>query len=377
MHQQLVSSVFIGLLLSAVLFLPLTAWQYRRFGRFDGLRLIWSSAGFTYLTGLIAFTIFPLPSSEQCTGQMTRLVLSPWRVPEEIQQILASEGVLAALASWTLWEAVLNVILLVPFGLIARRVFEAPRPAVFVAAVTASLAIEATQYTGNWGLAPCPYRVADITDLLTNSSGAALGILLERITPRLLSSKEHLLAHRDKARPVNRGRRLLGMVFDMVYIGLGTAVGGSFGAVGYMAREFTPGQALTPEQMLHLQESITAGAWTASLLVIILPAMMGNGASLGQRTVYLAPADLRRRKHVLRAFSVQGVLVCAFFNGLPTVLLVPFGIVAAFTAALITPRGLSYTIASTPICDSRAVDAAFQSSADSETTVIGPGETAS
>lgn len=377
MHQQLVNSVFIGLMLSAVLFLPLTAWQYRRFGRFDGPRIIWSSAGFTYLTGLIAFTVFPLPSGEQCTTQTSRLVLSPWRVPHEIQQILTSEGVMAALASWTLWESVLNVILFVPFGLIVRRVFEAPRAVVFIAAVGVSLAIEATQYTGNWGITSCPYRVADITDLLTNSSGAALGILLERITPRLLSSKKHLLAHRNKARPVNRGRRLLGIAFDTVYIALGTALGGSIGAVSYMAFEFTPGKALTPEQRLHLQESITVGAWATSIVIIILPAVMGNGSSLGQRTVYLAPADQRKRKHVLRACSVQGLLVCAFFNGVPTILLVPFGIVAAFTVALITPRGLSYTLASLPISDSRAIDTASSPSAESATVVIGPKENAS
>lgn len=353
MSQQLVSSILIGLLISAVLFLPLVVWQYRRFGRFDWLRSLWSTAGFTYFTGLVAFTIFPLPRSEQCAGQASQLVLSPWRVPQELYEIQAAEGMIAALSSWALWEALLNIVLFVPFGLIVRRVFELPRPIVFAAAVALSLLIETTQYTGNWGLAPCPYRVADVTDLAANTAGAAVGILIERLTPRLLSSKKHLLAQKDRARPVTRGRRIIGIALDMAYVAGGAVIGGSVGAVIYMAFEFTPGEMLTPEQMLQLQDSITAGSWTAAMLVTLLPAITGNGASLGQRTVYLGPRSPQKHKHLLRALSVQGLLVCALFNGFPTVLLVPFGVAAAFTAAVITPRGLSHIIAALGIKDAR------------------------
>lgn len=42
----------------------------------------------------------------------------------------------------------------------------------------ASVLIEVTQFTALWGRYPCPYRQADLDDLLLNTAGAALGWIL-------------------------------------------------------------------------------------------------------------------------------------------------------------------------------------------------------
>lgn len=79
MRAQVFASVIVGLAVSSALFLPLVLWQFRRYGRFDGLRILWTAAGFTYATGLVAFTVFPLPRFEPgyCADHATEPLLDP------------------------------------------------------------------------------------------------------------------------------------------------------------------------------------------------------------------------------------------------------------------------------------------------------------
>lgn len=358
MAAQVFGSVYVGLFVSAVLFLPLVLWQYRRYGRFDGMRMLWTTAGFVYLAAIVAFTVFPLPdfSGGYCSAHATSPLLDPFRFPREFVGIARRDGLLAAATDGAVWEVALNVVLFIPFGLIVRRVLEWPRAVVFMAALCTSLMIEATQLTGNWGLAPCSYRFADTTDLITNSTGALLGIGLERITPRLLSTKAHLQLHRDRARPVTRGRRMLGMLLDAWYFGCSLVIGGTIGSTWFRILQDVPYEQYSAQQMLSLERAILSAASIAAALLVLLPAIAGTGASLGQRTVYLAPTHRRRVRLplILRAASVQGVGVWTFSLGLPWALLgVSWGGVALLSV-LVSARGLSCLLTGCGMHDARA-----------------------
>lgn len=351
-------SILVGLALTAVVFLPLLVWQYRKWGRFDAGRMLWTAAGYIYVSALAAFTMFPLPdfSDEFCEAHRAQLTLDLLRAPRDFTDQLQSEGILQAVNSWLVWELVLNVALFVPLGFILRRVVELPWVTVLVMAFGTTAFIELTQYTGNWWLAPCPYRFADATDLVTNSLGAGLGMCVERITPRLLSTKKYLQERKDQARPVTRGRRLAGIVLDAWYLILAVTSGGLAGAFGYLSTQGGPGQELSAEQYLHLQASISLGAWLACLLLIYFPAALGTGASLGQRSVYLCPAGIDHvRFRVLgRTTAVQVVLATGLCLGVQTGVLAIGWAFADVVAALINIRGLSFAVARLSVRDSRS-----------------------
>ncbi|WP_145007837.1 VanZ family protein [Kocuria marina] len=357
MRAQIFASVAVGLAVSTALFLPLVLWQFRRYGRFDALRVVWTAAGFTYAAGLVAFTVFPLPRFEPgyCAAHSTHPLLDPLRFPREVLEVLEVRGPLAVAGDWVVWEFALNMVLFVPFGLIVRRVLEWPRPAVFGAAVAVTVLIELTQGTGNWGLAPCPYRFADVTDLFTNSFGALIGIGLERLMPRLMSTKAHLLAQRDRARPVTRTRRLLGMALDTWYLVMSAVAGGVLAAALYTALNRTPDGVLSPAQLLELECWIFTGAWFATLLVALIPAVVSTGSSLGQRTVYLRPRAQREARiaRLLRAGCVQAAVPTLLYAGFPWALLGPVLASAAVIAVAVDPRGLSYRLAGLDIADAR------------------------
>lgn len=357
MKAQIAGSFGIGLAVAAVLFLPLVLWQYRRFGRFDLLRMLWTAAGFVYAAGLVAFTIFPLPdfSGDFCATSATHPLWDPLRFPREALEVLRDKGAVALAGDFLVWEFAMNMVLFIPFGLMVRRVLEWPRGLVLVAGLGLSILIELTQMTGNWYLAPCPYRFADTTDLVTNTTGTAIGILLEALTPRLLSSKTHLLAQRDRARPVTAMRRLLGMALDGWYL-IGAALsGGTLGSVGYTAAYRGHGE-LTETQMFALEHWILTGAWGTTIIVALLPALVGTGASLGQRTVYLRPDGpcTSRLRYLLRAASVQGAVPTMLYLGFPWFLLAPLWVLLALLWAMLDSRGLSHRIAGLGIADARA-----------------------
>lgn len=359
MKSQFLGSILVGLTVSAVLFLPLVVWQYRRYGRFDALRMLWTAAGFVYASAIVAFTVFPLPefTPGYCTARATTPLLDPLRFPKELIDLVRAEGAGAVLSDWLVWEFALNMVLFIPFGLIVRRVFEWPRGVVLAAAFATSLLIEFTQLTGNWGLAPCSYRFADVTDLFTNTTGAIIGIGLERITPRLLSNKAHLLAQRDRARPVTRGRRLLGMLLDSWYLSLAAVIGGTITSTVYAIGHGGTGQELTPAQLLELETWIFHGAALTALATVVVPAFVTDGASLGQRSVYLAPVphSTTRWRLLARALIIQGTSTALLFNGFPWVLFIPVLAFVALLSVVASARGLSYVVTGCGIRDARTL----------------------
>lgn len=356
--SQMLGSILVGLVVSAVLFFPLVVWQYRRYGRFDALRMLWTTAGFIYASAIVAFTVFPLPEFTPgfCEANATHPLLDPLRVPKEVIEVASTKGLTAVLGDWVVWEFALNMVLFIPFGLIVRRVFELPRGLVLTAALGTSVLIELTQLTGNWGLAPCSYRFADVTDLFTNTTGAIIGIGLEKITPRLLSSKAHLLSQRDRARPVTRGRRLLGMLLDAWYLTLAAIIGGTIASTAYAIGHGGTGHELTAAQLLELETWIFRGAALAVLLTAIVPAIFTDGGSLGQRTVYLAPAprNAARRRLIARALIIQGTSAAFLAGGFPWVLFIPLWASIALLSLGVNVRGLSCIATGCGIRDARA-----------------------
>lgn len=368
MTSQILGSILVGLTVSAVLFLPLVVWQYRRYGRFDGLRMLWTAAGFIYASAIVAFTVFPLPdfTPDYCPTHTTTPLLDPLRFPKDLITHADQNGVGSLLSDWLVWEFALNMVLFIPFGLIVRRVLEWPRGLVLAAAFGTSLLIELTQLTGNWGFAPCSYRFADVTDLFTNTTGAIIGFGLEKITPRLLSNKAHLLSQRDRARRVTRGRRLLGMLLDAWYLALAAIIGGTIASTLYAIGHGGTGQELSPTQLLELEASIFHGAALTALLTAVVPALITDGGSLGQRSVYLAPAPKTpvRPRLIARALITQGSSAVLLAGGFPLALIIPIWGSIALLSVSISIRGLSYAATGCDIRDARLSAASSYTVAD-------------
>lgn len=273
-----VLAVLFGLFLLPVLFVPYVAWTYRRRGTFSWGHAVLDVAALIYLMALWTYTILPVPDAAtmDCSDGGAGAQLLPFANLAEVD--LALNG----LTDPALLQLIANVVLFLPFGMLARYLVAPKRPGrVVLAGLGVSLLIELTQLTGIWGIYPCPYRVFDVDDLITNTLGAAIGVFL---APLLRFVPGQQVVPQDRPRIVTRGRRLLGMAVDFASVQLLSL--GLYIVVAVALREagFGDGQELYET----LQGWITL---TVSLLLLLALPLFGRGATLGQRATFVCPVD--------------------------------------------------------------------------------------
>lgn len=71
-----------------------------------------------------------------------------------------------------------NIAMFIPLGVLTAGYLRWGVRASALAGFGLSLFIELSQLSGNWGMAPCPYRTFDVDDLINNTAGAVIGALL-------------------------------------------------------------------------------------------------------------------------------------------------------------------------------------------------------
>ncbi|WP_277101374.1 VanZ family protein [Cutibacterium granulosum] len=362
LHQALIS-ILIGTGISLVAFVPILIHQFRRYGKPSPGRMTLIFTNFVYITAVIAYTIFPVPSlsREDCAGNSHMLVLDPTEYFRDMAHQFAGQSVTTVLTSWAMLQMLLNVALFVPLGFYARRLLRLrPWPSILLGFGT-SLLIETTQYTGNWFLARCQYRVADVNDLLTNTLGAALGVLATNVIPRLSDSPEKLETQAGKPREVTRGRRMLALLIDVWWVILINLIGlGLITAVALVIMAGDPSLKPRVEQAFNSYGSITLAALNVCYVIV---AMSGRlGVSPGSGTAHLAWVDasgnLAGRRH---SFVMGACLIIAQLWGSRVGSWSSIGdamLVLEALSVLFTPRGLIGKLMGLQLVDSRTLEPA-------------------
>lgn len=283
--SQTLYSVLIGGVGFLVLLIPALTVQYRRYGRLSGRRLLGTAAACVYGVAVLIFTLFPLPTiAEACGGRTgAKLQAIPFHFMADIAEETRGLSLPAAMTSFAVLQVVLNVVLFVPLGLLLRRFAGRSLAVSVLIGFAVSLVIEATQYTGMWGIYPCGFRVADVDDLLLNTAGAFLGAL---VAPRLLGWMPQVRELTALAPPpVSAARRLQGMLLDWLLFGAARVCLEVALALVHVLRAYPDPP--SPDALGPVE--IAAVSALAALIVFYLPPLRGTGASLGQRLVGIAP----------------------------------------------------------------------------------------
>jgi hypothetical protein len=263
-------------------------------------------------------------------------------------------------------QVLFNVALFVPLGAYLRHYFRhrVARHRAAAAVLTGfgvSLLIECTQLTGNWFLIPCPYRLFDVDDLLANTLGTAFGLLFAPLLGLL--HRPDAIAAADVARPVTTGRRLLGMLVDVVSVFL---LGASLATALTVVAEYGFDVQVDAQPWGPVVRSALS-AWLPAVLLLAVPSFGEGGATLGQRAVRLR----RIRADGTRAgMEVIPALLCGGFGYFLLSGLGPIAPAASrlagflFVACLLVAwrsrshRGLSGLVSGLLVMDSRTHPAA-------------------
>ncbi|GLY47569.1 VanZ family protein [Lentzea sp. NBRC 102530] len=210
---------FVGV--GLMVLVPLVLLHYFRFRRVEPRRAFVLYGLLAYGLVALALIFLPFPSdvSELCTGEQM-LSTTPFQWVTDMSNNMAAygrSGILAMAQSQAFLQQLFNVVLFVPLGIVLRKAYGKGPLAVIAIAAGLSLAVEVVQYTGNLGFYPCPYRIADVDDLISNTFGGLLGWMLAPaafVVPRVPSSED------SEAPPttVTVPRRLLGLISELVLI---------------------------------------------------------------------------------------------------------------------------------------------------------------
>ena len=309
-----------ALLLPAAM-LPILAVLTRRYGALRGWPMLTSIGLLGSSVALAAFTIFPLPdpATLECTGgTLSSYWQTEWFASISlIGDAWLNVGFPAVLWSFALLQVALNVALFVPYGFFLHQVTRWRGLSVVGVGLATSALIEAAQGTGVFGLYPCPYRVFDVDDLLLNTLGAAVGVLISVAANR--RAWTHPAPVHD-LEPPTVPRRVIAAGIDL---GLIVVVAGVAKAVWVKELDGAP-------------HDLVFGLAALFLLTIVVPLLRRDRATVGQVIVNLAPT--RGVASAIPA-SVLSILLRALLRWAPIVVFELRGLVAVVAAELIA--GLS------------------------------------
>lgn len=269
--------VFFGVI-GVLLVAPWVALQYRRFGHFRGWPALVSASIVLYASSLVAFTLFPLPdfAGDYCAKQAGRshLNLTPFASLDDVTAYAADHTWLQTLTSGVFLQVFFNVVFFVPLGIYVSYRYRRGIGVAFLASLGVSLAIETTQGTAIWGLAPCAYRLADVDDLMTNTAGGLVGWFIGLALVRVLPDARPTRVDDDDL-PTRR-RRALGFVLDLwTYVLLSTLGVLTWGAVGL-------------PQPQTIADRWPVNVATTFALFVMLPLLRRDRAGPGRIAVHLA-----------------------------------------------------------------------------------------
>jgi glycopeptide antibiotics resistance protein/uncharacterized RDD family membrane protein YckC len=245
-----------------------------------------AAASLVYALAVVAYALLPLPDVDAgfCASRIATAgpQLHPLQFLSDIRTEQVRAGVRGLFGNPAVLQVAFNVALFVPLGALVRYLGRRSVVVTTLAGFAVSLFIEVTQLTGNWFLYPCPYRLFDIDDLIANTAGALVGAVAAPLL-RFVPGQGGQAADPDAPRPVTTGRRLLGVVCDLLGFWLaGGVVAALLNAVSLaLAGEWLPAS--------RSGGPATGTMWAVwAALFVVLP-MLGRGGTLGQRVVLLHP----------------------------------------------------------------------------------------
>lgn len=299
---QAMLAILAGLVVSVALFVPFVFISYRTHGHMSLRRgALWAAAAI-YGWAIWTYTLLPLPDPGSYT--CARRNLNPLEFLDDLNGAWArSAGQWRTFVTdFAVLQLALNVLLFMPLGFFTRVLWRRGVIEATFFGMALSTFVEFTQLTGVWGIYDCAYRVFDVDDILTNTTGALLGSLVALLVPRRWTaggdgSPAHL------PRPVTRRRRLLAMLtdwmaFEIVSVGAAVTI-----QAWYVYINDSQGPQPRADQL--------AAAGTAALTAVIV---LTTGRTLGDLAVQLEyrggplPTALRRLARLLAGVGGYGLL---------------------------------------------------------------------
>ena len=178
--------------------LPYMIFNYRKYGSINKLRTLILYSFVLYLLTMYFLVILPLPDPDTVHTTYTQMLnLVPFTfvfdfLKESPFQITKPATWIMSIKDASFYVPVFNVLMLIPFGMYLRYYFKCSFKKTLLLTALLSLFFELTQLSGLYFLYPGPYRLADIDDIIQNTTGGCIGYALGSLPVLLLPSRDKI-----------------------------------------------------------------------------------------------------------------------------------------------------------------------------------------
>lgn len=289
--------------------LPLVNGVYRNFGRFAGWPAVVAFSSLAMGCALVAFTLFPLPdvATMACGGlrAVDRVQRNPFASIDDIAAAVRSDGVPGFLASGAFLQVFFNVVLFMPIGFLAHQILRRhPVAGAIGLGVALTVAVELTQGTAVFGVYPCPYRLADVDDLITNTVGTVLGVGVSALLSRRVGFMS-LAPFADLDLPSLRRRVAASMLDSVAFVVFGVSFAVAVTALVAVSTDVD----VVGDPVFRWARFALQGPVAALVLGLVVPLVRRDGATPGQASVDVRPESATPAQLVRRWVVRWGPLV--------------------------------------------------------------------
>lgn len=268
-----------AMLVAIAIAVPYVIIHWRRTGTFGWGSTLILFGSIVYAFALGGYTMLPLPDfADRCQIPIENRWI-PFGSVQDVQDAIAGVG--NATPRQAVAQLLLNVALFVPLGMFVRQlVTKRVLPTVLIGFAVSAL-IEVTQLTAAFGLFPCQWRIFDVDDLLTNTTGALTGALLAPLLKFVPGQPSTHPSERLRPRDHTRMRTVAAVLIDLLVLSA-IPVMVSFVVTGL-------GQAMTGTVMRGSAVADATYFVTAVLIVLLnLVVMIARGTTIGEWTTWTA-----------------------------------------------------------------------------------------
>ena len=218
-------------IIAFILTLPFLVYEYRKFGSIHIIKSVVFFSFILYIITAYFMVILPLPKIEDVLNYKGSVVqLHPFRFINDITvttnfKVNDLNSLLRFLNKSTVYTVILNFLLLLPFGVYLRYLFDRKWYQSIILSFLLSLFFELTQLTGLYGIYPRPYRLFDVDDLIINTLGGFFGFLITPLLTVFLPSKKELNERSlIKGQKVSLVRRSVSLLIDLILLSAFTLI---------------------------------------------------------------------------------------------------------------------------------------------------------
>lgn len=211
--------------LAALFTFPYALYEYHKYGAMLVYKIIVVYTFWFYILCLCFLVSLPLPSFEEAMGITDNMVrLEPFAFLNDIRHEALidvagwnMETLKAVMKTQTFFEAAANIVMMMPFGIYLHYYFKRNWFEVIILGFFMSLFFEISQITALFGIYPHAYRYFDVDDLICNTFGAFLGVIVTPLFTFFLPKRDKLdkLSYK-KGTKVSFLRRLTAQITDFI-----------------------------------------------------------------------------------------------------------------------------------------------------------------